>query len=78
MDLENYIVEGKLAIIVKPSSPKTKMVGWDGTSLRLDVKGVPEKGRANTEVVKFFSKLLKKKVEIISGAKSRKKVLKFS
>jgi hypothetical protein len=36
---------------------------------------IPDKNKANIEIVKFFSKLLKKKVEIKKGMKSRNKVL---
>ena len=36
---------------------------------------LPDKDKANKELVKFFSKLLKKKVEIIRGARGREKVL---
>ncbi len=76
--LEEYIVDCSLSIIVKPSSPVSKVIGWDESkkALRVAIAAVPDKDKANKEVVKFFSKLLGKKVEIIKGMRSRKKVLK--
>ena len=46
-------------------------------ALRISIKAAPEKGKANQELVKFLSKLLKKKVMIIKGLKNREKILKI-
>jgi len=75
--IEKYIVDGSLSILVKPSSPISKVIGWDESkkALRVAIKAVPDKDKANKEVVKFFSKMLGKKVEIIKGMRSREKVL---
>ena len=75
--IEKYIVDGSLSILVKPSSPISKVIGWDESkkALRVAIKAVPDKDKANKEVVKFFSKMLVKKVEIIKGMRSREKVL---
>ncbi|MBD3313487.1 YggU family protein [Candidatus Woesearchaeota archaeon] len=69
-----------MRIIVKPNSPKSEIIAVDEArnALRVNIKAPPEKGKANKEVVKFFSKLLKKKVEIVSGKTSKEKLLKIS
>lgn len=80
MDIKDYIVDGKLKILVKPNSPKTEITGFnkERNAIKLNVHAQPEKGKANTEIIKFFSKQTKKKVEIVSGLKSKTKLLKFS
>ncbi len=68
-----------LRIIVKPNSPKSEITAVDEArnALRVSIKAPPDKGKANKEVIKFFSKLLKKKVEIVSGLKSKEKMLRI-
>ena len=79
LDLTNYIKDGRLTVRVKPSSPKNKILHYDTNigALRVEIKAAPESGKANMEVIKFFSKLLKKKVEIVKGKTSKNKVLKI-
>lgn len=62
---------------VKSSSGKSEIVEKDGDFL-VYVKSAPEKGRANLEVIKLFSKKFKKNVEIIKGMKSKNKVLRVT
>lgn len=80
MNIENYIKGNKLNITVKVNSPKTQITGYDQTkkAVKLNVKAQPEKGKANAEIIKFFTKLTKKKVSITSGKTSKQKILKFS
>lgn len=70
---------GSLEIIVKPNSSKNKVIGYDEErkAWRVEIKAPPEDNKANIEVIKFFSKLSKKKVRIISGMTSKNKILKF-
>lgn len=77
MDISKHIYNNHLAIIVKPNSPKTEIVRYDygKRALRVNVHAKPEDNAANVEVVKFFSKLLKRKVIIKSGTRSREKLL---
>ncbi len=77
MDIEKHIENGKLRVLAKPNAPKTEIIGWNENkkALRISINAVPDKDKANTELVKFISKLLKKKVKIISGLKSREKLL---
>lgn len=76
-ELHSYINSGHLKILAKPNSPKTEIVVWDESrsALRVNVHAKPEDNEANIEVVKFFSKLLKKKVVIKSGLRSKEKIL---
>ncbi len=79
MDIEKYFKNSLIRIIVKPNSPKTKIINWDTNkeALQIEVAAAPDKDKANKEIIKFFSKLLKKKVEIKIGMRSREKVLKI-
>ncbi len=78
-DIDSYIKNNTLKIIVKPNSPKTEIIKWDNEkqALRIAVKAPPEKGKANTAIIKFFSKLLKKKVLIVSGKANKEKLLRI-
>ncbi len=66
-------------IFVKPNSNKNELIGFnkEKNAYAVRVKTKAEKGKANIELIKFFSKLLKKKVEIVKGLKSREKVLRL-
>jgi uncharacterized protein (TIGR00251 family) len=77
VNLSDYVKNKTLKILVKPNSPKTEIVKWDKDrgALRVNVAAPPEKDKANKELIKFFSKQLKKKISIISGAKSKEKLL---
>lgn len=79
MNIQDYIKDNKLKILVKPNSPENKIIGFDSVrnALKVNIKAKPEHGKANLEVIKFFTKLLKKKVEILSGFKSREKIIKI-
>ena len=76
-EVSKYIHNNHLSILVKPNSKITEIIGWDDEkkSLRVNIHAKPEDNEANLEVVKFFSKLLKKKVSIKSGLKNRNKIL---
>ena len=80
MNINEFIKNGYLAIVVRPSSPKSEILGYDESrkALKVAIAAAPDKNKANIEVIKFFSKLTKKKVEIVSGIKSKSKVLRFS
>jgi len=79
MNINSYIKGNHLKIIVKPNSPKTQIKRWDEDrkALIVDVHAKPEDNKANIEIIKYFSKLLKKKVVISSGLKSKEKILKI-
>jgi len=62
-------------IKVIPNSKKTQLVEKEG--LKLYLKEVPEKGKANLAVIKFFKKEKGLKVEIVKGKKCREKFIKI-
>lgn len=69
-----------ITIIVKANSSKNEVVGYDEDrqAYKVNINAPPENNKANIEIIKFFSKLSKNQVKIISGQTSKKKVLKFS
>jgi len=73
--MKQYVKEGLLKIRVVPTSSREELVEEKG-ELKLYLKAVPVKGKANDAIIKFFKKKLKWKVEIVKGLKSRDKVLK--
>jgi len=63
-----------------PSSGQQKCIIDKTGIIKCYLKSVPEKGKANAEIVKLFGKLLsipQKNVSIISGTKSRRKKIKI-
>ena len=72
------INETVFKILVRPNSPKNRISGIDEqrNAFRVEIAAPPDKDKANKEVIKFFSKLLKKKVRIVKGMRSREKLLK--
>ncbi|MBU0757213.1 MAG: YggU family protein [Nanoarchaeota archaeon] len=83
MELDNswkkHIENTRLKILVKPNASKNRIIGWDDKrqALKIEIKAKPENNMANIEIIKFFSKTLKKNVEIVSGRTSKTKVLRF-
>ena len=71
------IKENPFKIIVKPNSNKNEVMGYDGErgAYRVNIKAKPEDNKANIEVIKFFSRLLKRRVKIIKGLKGKEKLL---
>lgn len=67
----------RFKVIVKPNSRENKIVGYDEgrCAYRLDIKEKPQNNKANIEVIRLLSKLLKKKVKIVFGFKSKEKII---
>jgi uncharacterized protein (TIGR00251 family) len=80
MNIENYIKNNSLKIIVKPNAKKSEILDYDESrkAIKVAIAAHAEKGKANLEVIKFFSKLLKKPVKIKSGLTSKEKLLVFT
>ena len=74
MDIDNYIRNNLISLRVTPNASKTELKEENG-KLKLHLQAVPEKGKANAAVIKFFKKEYGLRVEIKSGEKSRDKVL---
>ncbi|MFH1064949.1 MAG: DUF167 family protein [Nanoarchaeota archaeon] len=66
-----------IKVIVKTKSGKSELVGFDEAkqAYRVNVKAVPEQGKANIEVMKILKKHFKKDVKIISGFTSKEKLV---
>lgn len=74
------IKENKLILHLRiiPSSSKNEIKEKINGRLKIKIKAPPEKGKANKELIKFLSKLLKIKkneIEIIKGKTSQDKTL---
>jgi uncharacterized protein (TIGR00251 family) len=67
-----------IKLLVRPGSSKTEIVGLHNGILKIKISSQPEKGKANKELVKFLSTLLKtekKNIKIIQGEFSNIKTL---
>jgi uncharacterized protein (TIGR00251 family) len=64
-------------IIVRTTAPKTEITGFDEGkgAYKMNVHALPEKGKANMEIIKFFKKKYKLDVKIVSGKTSKQKTL---
>jgi uncharacterized protein len=71
--------EIRVDIVVSPKSTRFTISGYDEwrDEIEVKIKSIPQKGKANQEIVKEFSKLTGKDVEIVSGQKSRHKTLRI-
>lgn len=76
-NISQYIKKNRLKVIVKPNSKENKILEYDNNkdALKVAVSAAPEKGKANHELIKFLSKLTRKRIVISSGLKSRQKTL---
>lgn len=77
LNIESYFKNNCLKILVKPNSSSNEIIGFDSEkqALKVSIKAPADKNKANIEVIKFFSKLLKKRVRIKSGLASKEKVI---
>ena len=69
-----------LQVKVTPNASQNQIVGWKEEALVVRVKGVPEKGKVNEELIAFLSKELgipKSHIEISHGKTARLKRLKI-
>ena len=73
-----------LRVKVRPGASKTIvkdiMESEEGKTIKIDVAALPEKGKANEELCKFFIhefEVLKGQVKIISGAGEKVKLVKI-
>jgi uncharacterized protein (TIGR00251 family) len=75
--VNNFPKSGKVRILVKTGVNETKIKEFDESKQvwRVDVAARPLENEANIEIVKFFSRLTKKQVRILSGLTSKEKVL---
>ncbi|MFH1127418.1 MAG: DUF167 family protein [archaeon] len=65
-----------ISVKVKTNQPGFRITST-GDPITVELKSKPEKNHANLELVKMFTKILKKPVYLISGKKSKNKILKI-
>lgn len=68
-----------VSVSAKPSSPQNKIISFDSDNkkLRVTIKAQPENGKANQVLIKYLKKITKKEIKLISGATSKKKLVKI-
>ena len=67
----------RLRLRVKPGGRRQRLIGAYGGALKLEVRAEPEKGRANTAVIRLLSEVFgirRDRVEIVAGASSQDKI----
>lgn len=77
--INKMLEQESFAVVVKPNSKRNAIVKFDNTknAFFVEIKAEAKNNKANIELVKFISKLLKHKVEIVKGFRSKKKILRF-
>jgi uncharacterized protein len=78
-DVSKYIQNNRLSVIVKPNSRKTELLGFNDekNAFKIAISEPAENNKANKELIRFISKLLKRKVLIEKGEKSMEKILRI-
>jgi uncharacterized protein len=73
----DYVKNSMLRILVKAGKRENKIIGYDEArgAVIVEISAPAKDNKANLEVIKYFSKLLKKHVMIKSGHTSKEKVL---
>jgi uncharacterized protein (TIGR00251 family) len=77
------VVDGtsvRLRVRVKPRASKSRVLGWKGDELEVAVAAPPVDGEANAELIRTLAAhfaVAKSEIEIISGASSRSKLVRF-
>ncbi|MCX6711612.1 MAG: DUF167 domain-containing protein [Candidatus Woesearchaeota archaeon] len=66
-----------IIIVKKLNCRKTEIIKQEQDTYYINVKGKAENNKANIEIIKFFSKYFGKPIEIISGYKNKRKLLRF-
>lgn len=67
---------GSIRIKVVPKASRSQVVGWEEDLLKVRVAAVPEKGKANKELIRLLSKVLsvpKTSIRVIAGETGRLK-----
>lgn len=64
-----------------PKASRNEVLGWENDELKVRIAAVPEKGDANSELIRFLAKILKiskSSITLISGDTSRHKRIRVS
>ena len=75
----DFLQDKAISVIVHPNSPRNEIKAQDPETgaYRVNISAPAEKGRSNKELLKFLKKETGRECRIISGAGSRKKLLRF-
>lgn len=65
----------RIQVKVKARAPRSEVLKEENNVFFVAVAAPPEGGKANRELVRFFSKKFGKKYRIVSGLKSKNKIL---
>lgn len=84
MDIKHYIkIEDKISLFkikIIPKQPRNEFFSvLDDWTLKIRIKAIPEKWKANKELIKFLSKELevnKNNIEIVAWASDQVKIIK--
>lgn len=74
-DVSNGI---QVTLYVQPNASKSEVIGPFNNALKIKIHAPPVDGKANEEIIYFFSKLLKipkKNIDLLKGDFGRNKVL---
>lgn len=79
MDILPYAQNGVLKVFVKPNKMQSVVEGYDSSrnAVIIHISAPSDKDKANRELVRFLSRMLKKRVEIVKGMRGREKYVKI-
>ena len=72
------VIHNQLNVKVIPNSSKTEIISIENGVVKIRIAAPPDKGKANSELLKFLKKECGLKFSISSGAKSREKILELA
>jgi len=77
--VKEILRKGSFAVVVKPKARQNAIVKFDDARnvFIVEIKVEAKNNKANIELIKFITKQLKHKVEIVKGFTSKKKILKI-
>lgn len=67
-----------LEVKITPNASKNEILRWEERRIAIKIKGIPEKGKVNENLISFLAKTLgiaKAQINIVSGQASRLKKL---
>lgn len=74
--IQKHLQNNQFHLKVIPNSSRNDLVEENGI-LKLHLQAVPDKNKANMELIKFFKKEFGLMVEIVHGMKSREKIIRL-
>lgn len=77
--LEEIKQKGTIMLVVNTNGLKTEIKKYDEArkAYVMEVAAPPQDNKANIEITKYFSKKLGKEIKIMSGATSKKKLIRL-